>query len=136
MNVPSFQLYSFDTMGTTGVPSLTMNVVVGRDQVGRQTPLFERDMRYIIFRPYWVITRNILKKETLPAARKNSGYLARNNMEIYRGSGDTGPAVPTTSANLAAVYEFAAELREVTVEALAAQTEQNFQRLFGGPGST
>jgi L,D-transpeptidase YcbB len=103
VNVPSFQLYAFDTLGTTGTPSLTMNVVVGRDQVGRQTPLFERDMRYIIFRPYWVITRNILKKETLPAARKNSGYLARNNMEIYRGSGDTGPAVPTTSANLAAV---------------------------------
>ena len=103
VNVPSFQLYAFDTLGTMGAPSLTMNVVVGRDQVGRQTPLFERDMRYIIFRPYWVITRNIIKKETLPAARRNSGYLAKSDMEIYRGSGDTGPAVPTTSANLAAV---------------------------------
>jgi murein L,D-transpeptidase YcbB/YkuD len=103
VNVPSFQLYGFDTLGTKGVPSLIMNVVVGKDQVGRQTPLFERDMRYIILRPFWVITRSILKNEILPAVRKNSGYLARNNMEIYRGSGDTGPAVPTTSANLAAV---------------------------------
>jgi murein L,D-transpeptidase YcbB/YkuD len=100
VNVPSFQLYAFDSLGGTGVPSLEMNVVVGKAQVGRETPMFERDMRYIVFRPYWVITRSIIKNETLPAVRKNSGYLARNDMEIYSGSGDTGPAVPTTSANL------------------------------------
>ena len=100
VNVPSFQLYGFDTLRATGVPDMTMNVVVGRDQVGRQTPLFERDMRYIVLRPYWVIPRGILRKETLPAVRRNHGYLARNNMEIYSGSGDTGPAVPTTSANI------------------------------------
>ncbi len=35
-------------------------------------------------------------------------------------------------ANLAAVYAFAAELRGVTEEALGAQVEQNFRRLFGG----
>lgn len=35
-------------------------------------------------------------------------------------------------ANLAAVYRFAAGLREVEVEALAAEVERNFLRLFGG----
>ncbi len=35
-------------------------------------------------------------------------------------------------ANLAAVYAFAAKLRGVTDEALSAQVEQNFRRLFGG----
>ena len=35
-------------------------------------------------------------------------------------------------ANLAAVYRFAADLRGEPVEALAAQVEQNFLRLFGG----
>jgi TatD DNase family protein len=34
--------------------------------------------------------------------------------------------------NLAAVYAFAAELRDVTGEVLAAQVEMNFRRLFGG----
>ncbi len=34
--------------------------------------------------------------------------------------------------NLAAVYAFAAELRDVTGEVLAAQVEKNFWRLFGG----
>jgi len=34
-------------------------------------------------------------------------------------------------ANLPAVYEFAAELRGLSVETLAAHVEANFQRLFG-----
>jgi len=103
VNVPSFQLYAFDSLGTTGTPSLTMNVVVGRDQVGRRTPLFERDMKYIVFRPYWVITRNIIKNETLPAIRRNAGYMKKQDLEIYSGSGDTGPAVAATSENLGRV---------------------------------
>ena len=103
VNVPGFQLYAFDTLGTTGEPSLTMNVVVGKAEVGRQTPLFERDMQYVIFRPYWVIPPGILRQETLPAVRRDQGYLARHDMEIYSGSGDTGPALPTTSGNLARV---------------------------------
>jgi len=102
-NVPSFQLYAFDSVGGTGAPTLMMNVVVGKADVGRETPLFERNMSYIIFRPYWVITPNIIRNETLPAVRRDRTYLARNDMEIYSGDGDTGPALPTTSANLARV---------------------------------
>lgn len=103
VNIPGFELYAFDTLNAEGAPSLTMNVVVGKAEVGRQTPLFAREMKYIIFRPYWVIPRGILRKEILPAIRRDPGYMARHDMEIYRGSGDTGPALPTTSANLARV---------------------------------
>jgi len=103
VNVPGFQLYAFDTLGTDGVPTLTMNVVVGKAELGRQTPLFERDMEYIVFRPYWVIPPGILRREILPAVRRDPGYLAGHEMEIYSGSGDTGPTLPTTTANLARV---------------------------------
>jgi murein L,D-transpeptidase YcbB/YkuD len=102
-NVPSFQLYAFDSVGGTGAPAVLMNVVVGKADVGRETPLFERNMSYIIFRPYWVITPNIIRNETLPAVRRDRGYLARNDMEIYSGDGDTGPGLPATSENLARV---------------------------------
>jgi murein L,D-transpeptidase YcbB/YkuD len=90
VNVPGFQLYAFDTLGATGEPSFTMNVVVGKAEVSRQTPLFERDMEYIVFRPYWVIPPGILRREILPAMRRDPGYLARHDMEIYSGSGDRG----------------------------------------------
>jgi murein L,D-transpeptidase YcbB/YkuD len=100
VNVPGFRLHAFDSLNTKGTPSFTMNVVVGRDKIGQQTPLFERDMRYIVFRPYWVIPRSILRKEVLPSAQKALSYLARHQYEIYSGPGDFGPAVPTTAANL------------------------------------
>ena len=103
VNVPSFQLYGFETLSPDGAPALTMNVVVGRAEVGRETPLFERNMQYIILRPYWVIPRSILGREILPAVRRNPGYLGRNDLEVYSGSGDTGPALPATAANLARV---------------------------------
>lgn len=103
VNVPGFELYAFDSLNADGAPAVTMNVVVGKAEVGRQTPLFERDMKYIVFRPYWVIPPGILRKEILPAIRRDPGYLASHDMEIYSGSGDTGPALPTTSANLARV---------------------------------
>ena len=103
VNVPSFQLYGFDTLPPDGAPALTMNVVVGRAEVGRETPLFERNMQYIIFRPYWVIPPSILRREILPAVRRNPGYLKRNDLEIYSGSGDTGQALPATAANIARV---------------------------------
>jgi len=103
VNLPGFMLYAFDTLGSTGEPTFTMNVVVGRAEIGRQTPLFMRDMRYLVFRPYWVIPPGILSRETLPAVRRDPRYLARNDMELYQGSGDTGPSVPVTTANLARV---------------------------------
>jgi murein L,D-transpeptidase YcbB/YkuD len=103
VNVPSFRLYAFDTLDADGTPALLMDVVVGRAEVGRRTPLFEREIQYIIFRPYWVIPPGILRSETLPAIRRSSGYMARNDLEIYRGSGDSGPSLPSTAANLARV---------------------------------
>jgi L,D-transpeptidase YcbB len=103
VNVPSFELYAFDRVGGDGSPSLIMNVVVGKAGAGRATPLFEDEMRYIVFRPYWVIPPGILRSETLPGVRRDGGYLARNDMELYRGDGDNGPAVAATAANLSRV---------------------------------
>ena len=103
VNVPSFELYAFDRVGGDGSPSLIMNVVVGKAGAGRSTPLFEDEMRYIIFRPYWIIPPGILRSETLPAVRRDGGYLARNDMELFRGDGDNGPTVEASAANLARV---------------------------------
>ena len=112
VNVPSFQLYAFDQLPPDGAPALTMNVVVGKAEVGRQTPLFERSMQYLIFRPYWVIPRSILGKEILPAIRKNPAYLRKNDLEVYSGSGDTGPALPATPGSIARVTRGELGLRQ------------------------
>jgi murein L,D-transpeptidase YcbB/YkuD len=58
-------------------------------------------MRYVIFRPYWNIPPSILRNETLPALRRDPGYLARQNMEIVSGDGDNAPVVALTPDVLA-----------------------------------
>jgi len=75
INIPFFTLtvYDQDTI------SFNMNVVVGKDL--HQTVIFNGDIKYIVFSPYWNVPVSIMKKEILPAIAKNPGYLKRNNME-------------------------------------------------------
>src|ERR1700679_4096748 len=56
INVPEFRLYAFDEKNEVG---LTMRVNVGEDY-NHQTPMFENNIQYIVFRPYWTPTPNIL----------------------------------------------------------------------------
>jgi murein L,D-transpeptidase YcbB/YkuD len=81
VNVPSFQLVyrkGADTLFTT-------KVIVGT--IKHQTPVFTASLSYLVFSPYWNIPPSIARNETLPAIRKNAGYLQRNNMEVVNAAG-------------------------------------------------
>jgi murein L,D-transpeptidase YcbB/YkuD len=81
VNIPSFQLVyhrGVDTLFTT-------KVIVGT--VTHPTPIFTAPMSYLVLSPYWNIPPSIAKNETLPAIRKNSGYLQKNNMEVVTAGG-------------------------------------------------
>ena len=80
INIPDYKLYVFEKDS----PVWNMNVVVGKDQ--HQTVIFNGDMKYIVFSPYWNIPGSIMKNEVLPAIRRNRNYLARHNMEWNGGS--------------------------------------------------
>src|ERR1700723_2855950 len=67
INVPEFLLYAFNEKGDV---DLTMRVNVGEDY-DHQTPMFENNIQYIVFRPYWNPTPNILRKEIIPDMEKN-----------------------------------------------------------------
>jgi murein L,D-transpeptidase YcbB/YkuD len=61
-----------------------------RVQVGKPyhaTPVFKDTMRYLDFNPTWTIPPGILRKETLPAIRRDPSYLSRNNMSVVTTSG-------------------------------------------------
>jgi murein L,D-transpeptidase YcbB/YkuD len=61
-----------------------------RVQVGRPyhaTPIFKDTLRYLDFNPTWTIPPGILRKETLPAIRRDPNYLSRNNMSVVTTSG-------------------------------------------------
>jgi len=82
-NIPEFVVRAFDADHKI---VFTSNVVVGK-AMRTQTPVFAKDMKYIVFRPYWNITPSITRAEIVPHIAKNRGYLASKNMEIYDSSG-------------------------------------------------
>jgi murein L,D-transpeptidase YcbB/YkuD len=83
VNIPEFVLRVFSPDHRI---ALRMNVVVGK-AVRNETPVFAKDMKYIVFRPYWNVPYSITRGEIIPALTKDSGYLARKNLEITDQSG-------------------------------------------------
>lgn len=79
INIPSFKLRYFKN----GKTILVSNVVVGK--VMNKTAIFSGMMQYIVFSPYWNVPKSILRKEILPAIRKNRRYLSQHHMEWYKG---------------------------------------------------
>lgn len=81
VNIADFRL--FVVAGTDTL--LAMKVIAGRDY--RQTPVFSAEMTYLVLSPYWTVPPTIAAKDVLPAARKDPGYFARQNMKIFLGWG-------------------------------------------------
>jgi murein L,D-transpeptidase YcbB/YkuD len=82
VNVPYFHLIAREH----GKPVMDIRVVVGK--VGNNTPLFSDEMESVVFSPYWNIPDSIAQGETLPAIARDPNYLARQNIEIVRTSGE------------------------------------------------
>jgi murein L,D-transpeptidase YcbB/YkuD len=97
VNIPLFRLWAYDPDKPD--EPLRMNIVAGRS-VGHATPIFIDRMEYVIFRPYWSPPPSIVRSEIVPHARRDPGYLDRENIEIVA-SGDYGaPALAASPENL------------------------------------
>jgi murein L,D-transpeptidase YcbB/YkuD len=83
VNIPEFALRTYNQDGTT---DLMMNVIVGK-AYRHETPVFERDMKYVVFRPYWNVPPSILRSEIVPAIRKDRDYIAKKNYEVVTPQG-------------------------------------------------
>jgi murein L,D-transpeptidase YcbB/YkuD len=78
VNIPEFRLRAFDAAGNV---ALSMNVIVGK-AMRHETPVFDRDMQYVVFRPYWNVPPSIQRSEIVPAITRNRGYIAQKNYEV------------------------------------------------------
>jgi murein L,D-transpeptidase YcbB/YkuD len=82
INVPEFRIYAFNEKGDVG---LAMRVNVGEDY-NHQTPMFQGNIQFLVFRPYWTPPPNILKKEIIPDMEKNPS-LSDLNLELVSAGG-------------------------------------------------
>ncbi|MGH7923849.1 MAG: L,D-transpeptidase family protein [Candidatus Binatus sp.] len=92
VNIPEFRLR---TLRRQPAPYLTMRVIVGK-AMRRQTPVFADEMKYLIFRPYWLVPTSILRGELVPKTRRDPNYLADKGFEVVDGSGNIVSSSPAS----------------------------------------
>lgn len=110
VNLPGFMLYAYeiDAQGEVRV-DLEMRVVVG-GSLNHRTPVFDEDMRFIEFSPYWNVPPSIARGETVPALRKDPNYLQKQQMEFVDPSGNVSTVV--TPEKLKAVLNGQLRIRQ------------------------
>jgi L,D-transpeptidase YcbB len=78
VNIPDFRLRALDENNKV---VMDMRVVVGK-AMRTQTPVFTREMTYVVLRPYWNVPPSILRSEIVSAIQRDRGYIARKNYEV------------------------------------------------------
>ena len=93
VNIASFEAFA----GEAGKFDLSMPVVVGK--LHHETPVFSDTIKYIVFNPYWTLTPNIARNETLPKLKKDPLYLQKHDMRIFQGWGDDSKELDPAKIN-------------------------------------
>jgi murein L,D-transpeptidase YcbB/YkuD len=90
VNIAGFEAVA----GKPGKFDVTMPVIVGKTY--HETPVFSDTIKYVVFNPYWNLTPSIARNETLPKLKKDSHYLKKHNMRIFKGWGPDAPELDAT----------------------------------------
>ena len=86
VNVPEFVLRAYEVQDEQVKVQLTMRVIVGK-ALDTHTPLFDADMRFIEFSPYWNVPPSIAREETVPKIRRDPAYFREQGFEFVTPSG-------------------------------------------------
>lgn len=81
VNIAGFELRAVED----GRTALAMRVIVGTSYT--RTPVFSEELSYLVINPYWNVPASIARKEILPKVQADPGYLARQRMRVFTGSG-------------------------------------------------
>lgn len=86
VNVPEFVLRAYEVQDERVQVQLTMKVIVGK-ALNTRTPLFDEDMRFIEFSPYWNVPPSIARQELVPRLRRDPAYFQQQGFEFVTASG-------------------------------------------------
>lgn len=97
VNLPEFALRAYEVQeGGHVLLRQEMKVVVGK-ALDTRTPLFDEDMRFIEFSPYWNVPPSIARKELVPKLRRQPGYFYDQGFEFVAGDGQVHTSLSSTS---------------------------------------
>ncbi|MGB9493250.1 MAG: L,D-transpeptidase family protein [Azonexus sp.] len=109
VNVPEFMLRAYEIRDGNFEMKVAMNVIVGNARKTR-TPIFEAEMQYIEFSPYWNIPPSIIRGETLPKLRREPAYFDQQGFEFVGRDGKANSSF--SGENLDAVQRGEMRIRQ------------------------
>jgi L,D-transpeptidase YcbB len=84
VNLPEYRVRAMNPDGTV---AFYKNVIIGK-AYGHKSPIFEKEIQYVVFRPYWDVTPSIQRNEIVPHIEKDPSYIARHNFEVVTPKGE------------------------------------------------
>jgi L,D-transpeptidase YcbB len=84
VNLPEYRVRAMNPDGTV---AFYKNVIIGK-AYGHKSPIFEKEIQYVVFRPYWDVTPSIQRGEIVPHIQKDPDYIARNHFEVVTPKGE------------------------------------------------
>jgi L,D-transpeptidase YcbB len=84
VNLPEYRLRAMNPDGTV---AFYKNVIIGK-AYGHKSPIFEKEIQYVVFRPYWEVTPSIQRNEIVPHLQKDPHYIAKHNFEVVTPKGE------------------------------------------------
>ena len=82
VDIAGFQAFFFQEDGIIW----QSRVQVGRPY--RRTPVFRSDIKYLVLNPTWTVPPGILRRDILPAVKKNPNYLKERNINVIDRQGN------------------------------------------------
>jgi murein L,D-transpeptidase YcbB/YkuD len=84
VNLPEYRVRAMNPDGTV---AFYKNVIIGK-AYGHKSPIFEKEIQYVVFRPYWDVTPSIQRNEIVPHILKDPNYIAKHNFEVVTPKGE------------------------------------------------
>ena len=84
VNLPEYRVRAMNADGTI---AFYKNVIIGK-AYGHKSPVLEKEIQYVVFRPYWNVTPSIQRNEVVPHIQKDPNYIAKHNFEVVTPKGD------------------------------------------------
>jgi murein L,D-transpeptidase YcbB/YkuD len=84
VNLPEYRVRAMNPDGTV---AFYKNVIIGK-AYGHKSPVFQKEIQYVVFRPYWEVTPSIQRNEIVPHILKDPNYIAKNNFEVVTPKGE------------------------------------------------
>lgn len=84
VNLPEYRLR---VMNPDGNVAFYKNVIIGK-AYGHKSPVFEKEIQYVVFRPYWDVTPSIQRNEIVPHIQKDPNYIVKHNFEVVTPKGE------------------------------------------------